>query len=353
MYDSVILEALAAPFQHFLKPGDRMSFLYLGTALIAAIGVYVVTASRSGRFSLAGLLRWMLPADILLHRSSRADYAFFFINRILRWGLYGSLLFWIPVVEHLSYGALVAHVGPAGDWGEPTVWTALLTAVVTLVVLDAVLWFAHWLFHKVPFLWDYHKVHHSAEVMTPITAARMHPVDELVQNVMSGVVLGVTFALLNWVMGRAAVPLEVFDINILLAVFFLAAFNLRHSHVWISYPTWLSHILISPAQHQIHHSADRKHWDRNMGFVFAVWDWAAGTLYAPKGREEITFGLGTEEDGGKWHSVTALYALPFLQNAEKLRDWRKAQLAKVAAAKAPRPRDDVATDIAPSAARET
>jgi hypothetical protein len=68
---------------------------------------------------------------------------------------------------------------------------------------------------------------------------------------------------------------------------------------------------------------DRKHWDKNMGFIFAFWDWAAGTLYAPKGKEEITYGLGTDEDGGKWHSLRALYFLPFRQSLERLRSRRK------------------------------
>ena len=48
--------------------------------------------------------------------------------------------------------------------------------------MDAALWFTHWLFHVVPELWEFHKVHHSAEVMTPITAARMHPVEEIVDQ---------------------------------------------------------------------------------------------------------------------------------------------------------------------------
>jgi sterol desaturase/sphingolipid hydroxylase (fatty acid hydroxylase superfamily) len=67
---------------------------------------------------------------------------------------------------------------------------------------------------------------------------------------------------------------------------------------------------------------DRQHWDKNMGFIFAFWDWMAGTLYAPKAREELTFGLGTEEDGGKWHSLRALYFLPFRQTFDRLRNRR-------------------------------
>jgi sterol desaturase/sphingolipid hydroxylase (fatty acid hydroxylase superfamily) len=174
-------------------------------------------------------------------------------------------------------------------------------------------------FHKIPFLWDYHKVHHSAEVLTPITAARVHPVEEVVSSLVAGLIIGMAYALSHYLLGPAAIEFTLFQVNIFLAVFYFSAFHLRHSHVWIRFPYWLQHILVCPAQHQIHHSVERKHWDKNMGFIFAIWDWAAGTLYAPKGKEEITFGLGTEEDGGKWHSVGALYLLPFSQNLDRLR----------------------------------
>jgi sterol desaturase/sphingolipid hydroxylase (fatty acid hydroxylase superfamily) len=76
--------------------------------------------------------------------------------------------------------------------------------------------------------------------------------------------------------------------------------NLRHSHVWLAYPGWLSRILISPAMHQIHHSEDKRHHDKNMGNIFAFWDWMAGTLYVPKGYEPLRFGLG---DAGAGHDT--------------------------------------------------
>ena len=47
---------------------------------------------------------------------------------------------------------------------------------------------------------------------------------------------------------------------------------------------------------------------------------ARATLYAPKGKEEITYGLGTEEDGGAWHSVSALLFRPFGQSWARIRE---------------------------------
>jgi len=82
-----------------------------------------------------------------------------------------------------------------------------------------------------------------------------------------------------------------FGVNAVFGLFRLLSGNLRHSHIWVAYPRWLSHLLISPAQHQIHHSVELRHRDRNMGTVFAFWDWLFGTLYVPRGRERLTFGV--------------------------------------------------------------
>ncbi|MEM6823747.1 MAG: sterol desaturase family protein [Pseudomonadota bacterium] len=324
MFDeSVIFNVLIAPIWHFLNPGDRLSLIYQFTALVVAILVYTLHNAQNGRLQVAGLVKWLVPMAVLRHPSTQADFAFFVVNRMLRAGIYGSVLFWTPLVSENAGAAFAWAFGPPSDGFGPHLGISLLMAFVTLILTDMTLWFMHYVFHIVPWLWDYHKVHHSAEVMTPITAARMHPVEEITDAACVSIVTGISYAAFVHAFGDSAVIFSVFDTNVFLAVFFLAAFNLRHSHVWVRYPVWLQHIFICPAQHQIHHSKAPQHWDRNMGFVFACWDWAAGTLYAPKAKEDIDFGLGTEEDGGAWHSLTALYFRPFCQTYARIFPDRK------------------------------
>ena len=66
---------------------------------------------------------------------------------------------------------------------------------------------------------------------------------------------------------------------------------LHHSHVWLRSGPVLEHIVISLAQHQIHHSQDPRHHDRNFGNSLALWDWMFGTPYVIRGSEELSFGL--------------------------------------------------------------
>jgi sterol desaturase/sphingolipid hydroxylase (fatty acid hydroxylase superfamily) len=71
--------------------------------------------------------------------------------------------------------------------------------------------------------------------------------------------------------------------------------HLRHSNMWIAFNGFAGRILQSPAHHQLHHSANPIHYDRNLGFALAVWDWAFGTLVIPEStRQQIVFGVGGE-----------------------------------------------------------
>jgi sterol desaturase/sphingolipid hydroxylase (fatty acid hydroxylase superfamily) len=102
----------------------------------------------------------------------------------------------------------------------------------------------------------------------------------------------------------------VYGLGIASYLFFLSGYHLRHSHIWLSYGPIGSTIFISPAQHQIHHSKAKRHWDKNFGFIFAFWDYLFGSLYIPKEKETIEFGIGNGEDH-LYSSPLQLYVLPF------------------------------------------
>ena len=59
--------------------------------------------------------------------------------------------------------------------GRQALFIGYTLAVV--LAIDLAVWLTHYLQHKVVVLWQFHQVHHSAEVLTPMTVYRMHPVD--------------------------------------------------------------------------------------------------------------------------------------------------------------------------------
>lgn len=119
-------------------------------------------------------------------------------------------------------------------------------------------------------------------------------------NLFGGIVTGIFFYI-----SAGEITIYTFlGTQFLLAIFNMIG-NLRHSHVWLDFGI-LGYIFISPAQHQIHHSALPKHFGKNCGFALAIWDWAFGTLYVPKERETFPLGLRAEPDPA-WHTVTQFY----------------------------------------------
>ena len=92
-------------------------------------------------------------------------------------------------------------------------------------------------------------------------------------------------------------------------MFLLTYGHLRHSHMWIAFTGLAGRILQSPAHHQIHHSTNPAHFDKNLGFALAVWDWAFGTLAIPaRTREPIVFGVGDE--GAPFRSTLSALVAP-------------------------------------------
>ncbi len=70
--------------------------------------------------------------------------------------------------------------------------------------------------------------------------------------------------------------------------------------------------MLSPAHHQVHHSTDERHFDRNFGSTLAIWDRLFGTFYQPsEKREALRFGL---DDDVAPHGLRAAIVTP-LQGA--------------------------------------
>jgi sterol desaturase/sphingolipid hydroxylase (fatty acid hydroxylase superfamily) len=291
------------PLHGFLaSPKARFYWPFVITGLFIAWAVYY---RRGGnRAFLRQFFRW----DVWLSRSAQNDYAVIMINTFFLL-LGGAWLF-------ANADAIVTWTVDALTWlgvtGQaPVTWQFAYGAGLTLALFlvdDFIRWFGHYLFHRVPALWELHKVHHSAEVLNFITSERFHPLEvvlmSLIFTVPAAIVNGIFIALF----GDQAAVITVAGANILWIAANVIGGVLRHSPFWVSFGPRAERWLISPAMHQIHHSEDPKHFDRNFGGTLAIWDRWFGTIYIPQGREDITYGIGPETR--KFRSLATIYVYP-------------------------------------------
>ena len=298
----------------FLQPD---SFLYwpfiVSTVAIAAFAWHLglSTPGTGTGSSWRGFFAEYFSGRLWWHRSARADYLIYVANAVLLPLIFGYVLFGEMRVAELINGILDRSTPEAGGGRSEAAWPArLLFTVVFFVAYDFGRFAAHCLLHEIPLLWEFHKVHHSAEVLTPMTTFRAHPVDLLVM----AWVPTVTTGLATWAFHEGtAGGITFYSVLGLHAIIWVSNLigNLRHSPVWLSYgPRW-GLWLISPAHHQLHHSCEPRHFGCNRGFELAIWDRLYGTLYVPPVRPEtFRMGLGDATDG-KWNGLAQLYLWPF------------------------------------------
>jgi sterol desaturase/sphingolipid hydroxylase (fatty acid hydroxylase superfamily) len=298
----------------FVDGGHRFFWVYLlAFVLLGAIAYrrsYSGTPAASG-----GFLRFLFPRDLYRHPSALLDLKLLLMNRFLGPStLLARLLLGPLSVTWVATMTQSVLLGLAGEDHAPTAWSAGTLAVfvvATALVADFATYVVHSLHHRWPLLWEFHKVHHTAEVLTPLTVYRKHPVYNLLSRVTNIAIVGPFGGVIAFLFVGTADPVTLFGANVVFSLFHLLGANLRHSHVWLSFGPRLSHVFISPAQHQIHHSKAPEHWDKNFGEVFALWDWAFGTLYVP-GREREALEFGVAGAGGREHgTLWQIYSVPF------------------------------------------
>ena len=234
----------------------------------------------------SGFLAWVFPARVYRNPSFWLDAKLMIFNGII--GLFITLNYAaVATVTALTLARLVGLETPLPDAHLP-----VLSALVVFLAADlAIYWYHRW-HHEHTALWAIHALHHSAEEMSPVTAFRHHPIYGLLGVVVLSGFVGLAQGLAMVVILGSVDAATLAGTNLFAAVLNLGLANLRHSHIQLRFPGWLEHVLISPAQHQVHHSVDPRHHNRNYGEVLALWDWLFGTLYISLPGETIRFGLG-------------------------------------------------------------
>ncbi len=282
---TALSDALSAPFT---DPGSR-TFVPLLLGVVVLISGLALLGSAGARRTVAGLRE----------RSSLLDLQLLVGRQLLRAaGGIPALLSSVWLAQQVVF--TLDRLGRPELTGVLPGWVvAAAYSTVLFVAWDASRYVVHRLLHTVPVLWQFHQVHHSAEVLTPLTYHRVHPVESVLYQVRFALVTAAVTGTFFWAFRGAAQPVEILGVHAVGFTLNAIAGNLRHSHVWWSFGA-LERVLISPAQHQIHHAVGQDHV--NHGTWLAIWDQLGGT-WQQAGEQPEQYGL-TERNHGD-HLVSA------------------------------------------------
>ena len=291
------------------NPHHKLYFVYTIVFIVFILGVYYIRESKSNGFALRKALAYCFPKSLYTQQSAILDYQCYLINGLLAIIVSLTAFFTLSqITSDFINQFLCGLFGKIEIQVEMTLALKVVYTIFAVLVVDFGVFFAHYLLHKIPVLWEFHKGHHLAEGLNPITGFRYHPIDIGLKKTMKIFFLGIYMGIFSYFVNQ---EIKAITIAGLLISTFLLRFivHLRHSHIWISFGWHLSHIFQSPAMHHIHHSEKVEHHDKNFGLIFSFWDYMFGTIYVPKVREELTIGLGESD----YQNIWQLYYLPFLQ----------------------------------------
>lgn len=168
------------------------------------------------------------------------------------------------------------------SWTEFRAWVAALPFAVQFIAImfltDLVQYWVHRLFHRIPALWRFHAVHHSAQAMDWIAGARMHFFEILAlrsTTVIPMIVLGFSQGAVN---------------AYILVVYLYATFV--HSNLGWKFG-FLEKLLVTPRFHHWHHGIEKEAIDVNFAVHFPLFDKLFGTHHMPEnGRWPEGYGIG-------------------------------------------------------------
>ncbi len=297
----------------FTDPKKRLFAGYLACAFVIA----VLWLSLIRKQSLPTALKTLFARKIWLSRSSRFDAVCFVVNRGIFFLIRPVLLTQIMIATALYHGLHYQSMLPLGVMASTPYWVAATAFTVFFFVFDDFSRFlTHLALHKIPALWAFHKFHHSAEHLTPLTVTRAHPVEGIIFTLRSAIVQGVSIAIFVFLFGNHVNLITIFGVNVFVVLFHGLGSNLRHSHIAIRYPRAVETIVMSPAQHHLHHSENPKHHDKNFGVALSVWDRAAGSFHHSTA-DELQYGIG-RETAAYTASLWTMYLLPFAALVRRL-----------------------------------
>ncbi len=173
-------------------------------------------------------------------------------------------------------------------------------SIIAFLIVDVWTYWWHRINHVVPFLWRFHRMHHSDPEMDVTTASRFH---------FGEIIFSSLFRI-------ALIPLFGIPIWVFIFYDFFQMISTMFHHSNISLPVeadkFLSLIIVSPNMHKVHHSRIKSETDSNYTSLLSIWDRLFGSFKLKENYKEIKFGLNNF-DNDNLQTVKGMIKTPFIR----------------------------------------
>jgi sterol desaturase/sphingolipid hydroxylase (fatty acid hydroxylase superfamily) len=174
----------------------------------------------------------------------------------------------------------------------------ILGLFIFFIVGDFVQWNTHRLLHRVPILWNFHKVHHSVKEMGFAAHLRYHWMEPVVYKTL----LYVPLAIIGGFSPQDVAIVHFFNITI---------GHLNHANLGWDYGV-LKYVFNNPKMHIWHHAKELpKHakFGINYGITLSIWDYLFKTNHIPHDGRDIELGFDGDEHFPKDFIQQELYPI--------------------------------------------
>jgi len=255
-----------------------IAILFIGASILLASGLPEQQEIASKRFTIG--MDWLLldilisaiifiPIELFLpknleqtkfHDEWKTDLVYFIISHLL--------IQVIGVLVQLPATLAFSNLGLTGFQGWVQEIPFLPQLLLALFVSDLFQWTSHYFFHKIPYLWRFHSVHHSIKDIDWLAGSRLHFVDMIVVRAFS------------------FLPIYVFGFSNAVFIAYIVIVSIQavlaHANTRINFG-FLRYVIVTPQYHHWHHSDDPKAYDKNFAIHFPFIDMIFGTYY-PMGK---------------------------------------------------------------------
>jgi len=249
-------------------------------------------------FVMMALLEWWFPRRLLNQ------------NKAARWWGNLSLVVLNTIVARLLFVVLGTSTIAWAWWIHSQGWGLLpllhlpdaVILVLSVLLLDLVIYWQHRLFHTIPWLWQLHRVHHADRNLDVSSGLRFHPVEIVLSLLIKLTVIAL--------LGAPALAVIVFEV----ILNGMAMFNHANVRLPLLLDTRLRWLLMTPDAHRIHHSVLAKEYNSNYGFNISWWDrcFASYTAQPKEGQLGMTIGLPAYQDAPT-EKLLWMLRLPFFK----------------------------------------